>query len=196
MKTKYNGEAIEEGRLILPVDPRRDHIQGPMDAPAKLVEYGDYECPYCAAAHQVVKAVQERLHDDVCFVFRQFPLSDMHPHAEKAAEAAEAAGEQGKFWEMHDILYENQESLEEGDILEYAGGIGLDVSRFLAVLREGEPARRVREDFISGIQSGVGGTPSFFINGVLYEGAYEVDSLLGALKERRADARGRHHRAH
>src|SRR5262245_49312104 len=114
----------------LPI-PERDHIQGPIDAPIKLVEYGDYECPYCGQAYPVVKAIQERQGNSLCFAFRNFPLANMHPHAEHAAEAAEAADKQGRFWEMHDILYENQGALEDADLAQYASDLGLDVGRLI-----------------------------------------------------------------
>src|SRR5262245_57378252 len=111
--------------------PDRDHIQGPTDAPINLVEYGDYECPYCGQAYPVVKAIQARLGDRLCFAFRNFPLTNMHPHAEHAAEAAEAAGEQGRFWEMHDLLYENQAALDDEDLARFASDLGLDARRLV-----------------------------------------------------------------
>src|SRR5258708_37421543 len=127
-----------------------DHIQGPIDAPIALVEYGDYQCPYCGDAHPVVKAIQERLGDRLCFAFRNFPLNTMHPHAEHAAEAAEAAGAQGRFWEMHDILFENQNALEDDDLAEYAAALGLDAKRLMGEVLSGAHAGRVREDFRGG----------------------------------------------
>ena len=165
-----------------PVGPK-DHMQGPPDAPVTLVEYGDYECPYCGEAYPVVKALQERLGDQMCFVFRNFPLAQAHPHAEEAAEAAEAAGAQGKFWEMHDLLYENQDALEPEDLVQYARALKLDPKRFVLEMREHVYAERVREDFHSGVRSGVNGTPTFFINGVRHDGPFDLASLLAAIEE-------------
>src|SRR5215475_15696257 len=139
--------------------PDRDHIQGPIEAPIKLVEYGDYECPYCGEAYPVVKAIQERLGNRLCFAFRNFPLANMHPHAEHAAEAAEAADEQGRFWEMHDLLYENQEALEDQDLAQFASDLGLDARRLISEVQAGAHASRIREDFRSGARHGVNGTP-------------------------------------
>lgn len=161
--------------------PDRDHIQGPIDAPIMLLEYGDYECPYCGEAYPVVKAIQERLGARLCFAFRNFPLVNSHPHAEHAAEAAEAAGAQGRFWEMHDLLYENQEALEDEDLARYALSLGLDAERLVKELQAGTYTARVRQDFRSGARLDVNGTPSFFINGVRYDGMTGVDELLNAL---------------
>ena len=161
--------------------PDRDHIQGPVKAPITLLEYGDYECPYCGEAYPVVKALQKQLGKRLCFAFRNFPLVNSHPHAQHAAEAAEAAGAQGRFWEMHDLLYENQEELEDGDLAEYASRVGLDAERLLKEVRAGAHTARVRQDFRSGARLGVNGTPSFFINGVRYDGSSEVEDLLAAL---------------
>ena len=165
-----------------PVGPR-DHMQGPPDAPVTLLEYGDYECPFCGAAYPVVKAIQSRLGDQLCFVFRNFPLNEAHPHAQDAAEAAEAAGAQGKFWPMHDMLYENQDALEPEDLVQYARALHLDLPRFVREMREHIYAQRVREDFLSGVRSGVNGTPTFFINGVRHDGGYDLASLLAAIEE-------------
>jgi protein-disulfide isomerase len=158
-------------------------MQGPPDAPVTLVEYGDYECPFCGAAYAIVKAIQERLGDQLCFVFRNFPLTEAHPHAEDAAEAAEAASGQGKFWPMHDLLYENQDALEPEDLVQYARSLRLDLPRFVKELSEHVWAERVREDFRSGVRSGVNGTPTFFINGVRHDGGYDMASLLAAIEE-------------
>jgi protein-disulfide isomerase len=160
-----------------------DHVQGSAKAPVTLVEYGDYECPYCGEAYSVVKALQERLGDQMRFVFRNFPLAQAHPHAEHAAEAAEAAAAQGKFWEMHDMLYENQDALEDEDLVRYARALHLDVPRFVKEMEAGIYTERVREDFRSGVRSGVNGTPSFFINGARHDGAYDLASLLAAIEE-------------
>jgi protein-disulfide isomerase len=174
--------AIASATLKPPVGPK-DHMQGPPDAPVTLVEYGDYECPYCGEAYPVVKALQERLGDQMCFVFRNFPLTQVHPHAEEAAEAAEAAGAQGKFWEMHDLLYENQDALEPEDLVLYARALKLDLPRFVLEMREHVYVERVREDFRSGVRSGVNGTPTFFINGVRHNGPFDLGSLLAAIEE-------------
>jgi protein-disulfide isomerase len=174
--------AIASATLKPPVGPK-DHMQGPPDAPVTLVEYGDYECPYCGEAYPVVKALQERLGDQMCFVFRNFPLTQVHPHAEEAAEAAEAAGAQGKFWEMHDLLYENQDALEPEDLVQYARALKLDLPRFVLEMREHVYVERVREDFRSGVRSGVNGTPTFFINGARHNGPFDLGSLLAAIEE-------------
>jgi len=167
--------------LSPPVDERRDHILGPRNAPVTLVEYGDYECPYCGAAHLIVNQVLRSVGDNVRFVFRHFPLSQIHPHAQKAAEAAEAAGAQGKFWPMHHLLYENQRALDIPSLLAYADALDLDVDRFAQELASDVHAARVREDFMSGVRSGVNGTPTFFINGRRHDGGYDPQTLLAAI---------------
>jgi protein-disulfide isomerase len=160
-----------------------DHVQGPAKAPVTIVEYGDYECPYCGQAYPITKALQERLGDQLRFVFRNFPLAEAHPHAEHAAEAAEAAAAQGKFWEMHDLLYENQDALEDEDLARYAQTLNLDVPRFVKDMEEHRYADRVREDFRSGARSGVNGTPTFFINGVRHNGPFDLESLMATIEE-------------
>jgi protein-disulfide isomerase len=170
-------------KLTLPVSEDRDHIQGPADAPVTLVEYGDYECPYCGAAYPIVKQVQERMGDRLRFVFRNFPITTSHPHAEQAAEAAEAAAAQGRFWEMHDYLYEHQRHLETPDLVGYAEALGLDAERFADDLAEHAYAARVREDFMSGVRSGVNGTPTFYINGIRHDGSYALEELSAAIEE-------------
>lgn len=174
-------------RLTRPIGPR-DHVLGPPDASVTLLEYGDFECPYCGAAHAVVKELRESLGDRVRFAFRHFPLSQIHPHAERAALAAESAGRQGRFWEMHDLLFENQDALEDDDLLRYAASLGLDMAAFAAGMEDEELQERVREDFVSGVRSGVNGTPTFFINGVRHEGSYQLPVLLRALSEASAAA--------
>jgi protein-disulfide isomerase len=169
--------------LTLPISAERDHMQGPADAPLNLLEYGDYQCPYCGAAYPIVKEVQARLGDRLLFVFRNFPITTSHPHAEQAAEAAEVAGSQGRFWEMHDVLYENQARLSDADLHGYAEQLGLDVAAFDDDLSRHVQAERVREDFMSGVRSGVNGTPTFYVNGVRHDGSYELDSLLAALED-------------
>jgi protein-disulfide isomerase len=172
-----------EAVLTIPVDEGRDHVQGRPEAPVTLVEYGDYECPYCGAAYPIVKQVQERMGERLRFVFRNFPISTSHPHAEQAAEAAEAAGAQGRFWEMHDLLYENQDRLEEAHLRGYAERLGLDVEAFDRDLAEHVHAARVRKDFMSGVRSGVNGTPSFYINGAKHNDSYDFEPLLAALEQ-------------
>ena len=167
--------------LTPPVRPE-DHVQGRADAPVTLVEYGDFECPYCGMAHPIVSAVQRRMGDALRFVFRHFPLSQIHPHAEHAAEVAEAAGERGRFWPMHDMLYENQQALDDLHLVAYAEELGLDPAWVEPALRSHVFAARVRADFLSGVRSGVNGTPTFFINGVRYDGAWDESNLLAALK--------------
>jgi len=168
--------------LAVPVDEDRDHIQGPGDAPVTLVEYGDYECPYCGAAYPIVKELQDRMGERLRFVFRNFPITTSHPHAEQAAEAAEAAAAQRRFWEMHDLLYENQRRLSDQDLHAYADQLGLDVDRFDKELADHTHAPRVREDFMSGVRSGVNGTPSFYVNGARHDDSYDVETLLAALE--------------
>lgn len=173
---------IPADKLAVPI-AGRDHIQGPIKAPFALVEYGDYECPYCGEAYPIVKAVQRRLGDRLCFAFRNFPLANSHPHAEHAAEAAEAAGAQGKFWEMHDLLFENQDSLDDEALARYAQAAGLDASRLIAEVGAGAHMARIREDFKSGARAGVNGTPTFFVNGVRYDGEPAVAALYAALTQ-------------
>jgi protein-disulfide isomerase len=168
-------------RLTMPVGAR-DHVQGSNDAPVILVEYGDYECPYCGAAYPIVKRVQARMGKRLAFVFRNFPLANMHPHAPLAAEAAEAAGSQGVFWEMHDMLYEHQDALAKNDLIGYARQLGVGGPKFAADLADHNFADRVREDFTSGVRSGVNGTPTFYINGVRHNGSYDEDELVKALE--------------
>ena len=167
-------------RLTLPVGPR-DHAQGQPDALVTLVEYGDYECPHCGRAYPIVKEVQRRLGAKLRFVFRNFPLPESHPHAEHAAEAAEGAAAQGRFWEMHDALYEHQQALDDRHLVGYAAALGLEASRFEDELRGHVYKARVREDFTSGVRSGVNGTPTFFINGVRFDDSWDPDTLTEAL---------------
>jgi protein-disulfide isomerase len=169
-------------RLTLPVSDR-DHSIGPATAPLTLVEYGDYECPYCRAAHFIVLDLLRQLGDQLRYVFRNFPLVDIHPHAERAAEAAEAAGAQGKFWEMHHVLFEDQPNLALSDLLGYAAGLGLDLQRFESDLATHTFVPRIAEDLLSGARSGVNGTPTFFINGSRYTESWDEPTLLGALQE-------------
>jgi protein-disulfide isomerase len=173
---------LHRPRLTIPVS-ERDHVIGPETAPVTMVEYGDYECPYCGAAHPAVKQVLQMLGDELRFAFRHFPLSQIHVHALPAAEAAEAAGAQGRFWEMHDLLFANQRALELDRFLVFAEVLGLDLERFAADLQQHTYQPRVREDFMSGIRSGVNGTPTFFVNGIRHNGGYDSESLLAAIRE-------------
>jgi protein-disulfide isomerase len=166
--------------LTLP-NPERDHISGSADGLIRLLEYGDYECPFCGEAQAIVKEIQQRRGDDLLFAFRNFPLTQIHPHAEHAAEAAEAAGAQGNFWGMHDLLFENQGALEDEDLAAYAVELGLDETRVIREVVSSAYARRIREDFKSGVRGGVNGTPTLFINGERYDGARDLKHLLNAL---------------
>jgi protein-disulfide isomerase len=150
-----------------------DHIQGDSNAPLELVEYGDYQCPHCGRAYPVIKAIQEKLKGDLKFVFRNFPLSDVHPDAFNAAMAAEAAALQNKFWQMHDIIFENQDNLDSESLLSYAKKIGLDIHRFKDDVKNNSLSDKIENDFEGGVRSGVNGTPSFYINGAKYEGAWD-----------------------
>jgi protein-disulfide isomerase len=171
-----------EGALTSPVSDDRDHIQGPADAPVTLLEYGDYECPYCGAAYPIIHEVQARMGEQLRFVFRNFPITTAHPHAEQAAEAAEAAAVRDKFWEMHDLLYEHQARLGDDDLRSYAEALALDVQVFDQELAGHVHAARVHEDFMSGVRSGVNGTPTFYINGVRHDDSYDVETLVAALE--------------
>ena len=171
-----------ELELTLPVSSSRDHIQGPQKAPITLLEYGDYECPYCGKAFTIVKLVQNLLGNNLRFVFRNFPLTQIHLHAQHAAEAAECAGAQNRFWEMHDILYEHQQALEDEDLESYAELLKLDIPKFQSDLYNHFFADRVREDFLSGIRSGVNGTPTFYINGRRYNDSWDVETLTTSLR--------------
>jgi protein-disulfide isomerase len=161
----------------------KDNLQGSLDALVTLVEYGDYECPHCGRAHVVVKKIQEQVGRNLCFVFRNFPLTNIHPHALQAACAAEAAGLQDKFWEMHDMLFENQDSLEQEHLLEYARALDLDLPRFERDMTSEEVEEKINNDILGGVKSGVTGTPTFFINGVRHEGSYEYEVLLLKIEE-------------
>jgi Na+/H+ antiporter NhaA len=173
--------------LYIDVDPERDHIRGPIEAPVTVVEYGDFECPYCGRAEPIVR---ELLNDfgEVRYVWRHLPLSDVHPHAQLAAEASECAADQGAFWELHDLLLQNQQALRPGDLAGYAARQGLDVDRFTNDLREHAGAGRVAEDVDSADLSGVSGTPTFFINGTRHYGAYDIATLSAAVRAAEARA--------
>ncbi|MGW5188982.1 Na+/H+ antiporter NhaA [Kribbella sp. NPDC004138] len=178
------GDAEQLVDLTDPVDPERDHIRGPENASVTLVEYGDFECPYCGMAEPVVR---DLLHDDdLRYVWRHLPLSDVHPRAQIAAEVAEAAGAQGAFWEMHDLLLANQENLQPKDLIGYAEQLGLDTDRLHDDVKRHVAAARVAQDVESADTSGVSGTPTFFVNGQRHYGAYDVETLKQAIKVARA----------
>jgi len=172
---------VPTAKLTLPVS-ERDHILGPEDAPVTLVEYGDYECPHCSQVVPVIRDLQERFGDRLRYVFRHFPLA-FHRHAQLAAEAAQAAGAQGKFWEMHYLLFEHQGALDMPTLVRYARGLGLDMERFERELAEHTHAERVQEDFRSGVSSGAQGTPTFFLNGARYNGPWDLDSLINEIEK-------------
>jgi Na+/H+ antiporter NhaA len=171
--------------LVDEVDPARDHIRGSDDALVTLVEYGDYECPYCGQAEVVIRELLVSFSDDLRYVWRHLPLNDVHPHAELAAEAAEAAGAQGKFWEMHDELLAHQDHLEPDELVGYARTLGLDVERFWRDVRESRHAGRIGDDVTTADASGVTGTPTFFINGRRHEGPYDVATLSAQVRSAR-----------
>jgi protein-disulfide isomerase len=175
----------DENTLAEPIGAK-DHVQGPATAPVTLLEYGDYQCPYCGEAYAVLKEVRERMGNSLRFVFRNFPLGEMHPYAFAAAEAAEAADAQGKFWEMHNMLYEHQENLEPQALVSYARTLKLDMERFVKDAKAS--TARIKHDFQTGIMSGVNGTPSLFINGQRYDGERDVEPLLEVLKAMAEDS--------
>ncbi len=189
----FKGAAVLRGErtaslpmfLDRPVDPERDHIRGAPDAPLTLVEYGDFECPFCSRSTGTVSELADRFGADLRYVFRHLPLPDVHPHAELAAEAAEAAGAQGRFWEMHDLLFAHQDDLEYEDLIIYADDLGLDVDRFAEDLQEGRHAARVRIDAGSAEGSGARGTPTFFVGDRRHIGAYDTESLARELEASR-----------
>jgi protein-disulfide isomerase len=161
-----------------------DHIAGSVDAPVILIEYGDFECPHCGRAYPILQSARRQLGDKLALVYRHFPLAEAHPHAVEAAEAAEAAAAQGKFWEMHAMLFEHQDALEEQDLLAYADALVLDIRRFATELTTGVHEPRVRADFRSGVRNGVNGTPTFFINGERFDGDWsDGDDFIGMLAE-------------
>jgi Na+/H+ antiporter NhaA/predicted DsbA family dithiol-disulfide isomerase len=183
------GTADELLDLSDDVDPERDHVRGPETAPVTLVEYGDYECPYCGQAEVVIRELLDEFGDELRYVWRHLPLNDVHPHAQMAAEGAEAAGAQGAFWPMHDRLLETQDELTARDLKGHAAELGLDVDRFWDELRRREHAERVADDVASADASGVAGTPSFFINGRRHQGAYDLGTLSAAVRAARTRAR-------
>ncbi len=166
--------------LTVPVG-ESDHVEGPANAPVTLVEYGDFECPYCGDAYPIIKAVQKAIGHRLRFVFRQFPLTEAHAHALHAAEISEAAATIGRFWKMHDILYENQLALEDRDLLSYAKSAGLD-DEAASQAFDGRYDDHIKKDFRGGIRSGVNGTPCLFINGQRYDGPRDVENIVAALE--------------
>jgi Na+/H+ antiporter NhaA/predicted DsbA family dithiol-disulfide isomerase len=173
--------------LAAPVDQRRDHIRGPTAAPVTVVEYGDFECPFCGQAEPAIRELLAGF-GDVRYAWRHLPLTDVHPHAQLAAEAAEAAAAQGAFWEMHDMLLRHQDALRPADLVGYAAALGLDAERFARDLRRHAYASRVAEDVDTADLGGVSGTPTFFVNGHRHHGAYDIDSLSQAVRTARAVA--------
>jgi protein-disulfide isomerase len=160
-----------------------DHVRGAMNAPLTLVEYGDFECPYCGMAYPVVKQVERDLGGELRVVFRHFPLKEQHPHALHAAQAAEAAAQQGRFWEMHDIIFEHQSALDDGDLVGYARDIGIDAVEVARALADDRYAKAVRAQFRDGVKSGVNGTPTFFVNGARFDGDWSRPAeLIAALR--------------
>jgi protein-disulfide isomerase len=168
--------------LTVPVGPQ-DWSRGPENAPVTIVEYGDFECPHCAEMEPVLRELRQLAGNTLRVVFRHFPLTSSHPHAELAAEAAEAAGAQGAFWPMHDLLFQNQQALIPSDLVGYAAGLGLDAQQVATDLENRTYKVAVQEDFMGGVRSGVSGTPTFYINGSRYDGAYDLDSLWRAVQK-------------
>ena len=167
--------------LAVPVS-ERDHSQGLATAPVTLVQYGDYECPYTRQSTWVVQAIQQQLGDQLRFVDRNFPLTEIHPHALHAAFAAEAAAAQGKFWQLHDYIFHHQLTLADADLAKFAEAVGLDMQQYARDMTEQRATTRIEEDVEGGLRSGVQGTPTFFINGVIYRDSWEHDPLLAALQ--------------
>jgi protein-disulfide isomerase len=161
----------------------KDHIQGNEQAPLTLVEYGDYECPYCGMAYPIVKRLQKHFGNRLRFVFRNFPLIDSHPHAGIAAMTAEFAASKGKFWEMHDLLYENQQHLDLSNLTSYAETLNLSGAELQIAIKNEIFAEKIQNDFTSGVRSGVNGTPSFFINNIRFNDSFEYENLLRALND-------------
>ncbi len=171
----------QQTRLAVPVS-ERDHSQGPATAAIIMVQYGDYECPYTRQSTTVVRAIQQQLGEQLRFVYRNFPLTEIHPHALHAALAAEAAAMQGMFWQMHDYIFHHQHTLEDADLAQFAEAVGLDLQQYARALADQRSLARIEEDVEGGERSGVQGTPTFFIKGVLYRGSWEHDALLAALQ--------------
>jgi protein-disulfide isomerase len=181
---RNNNKALRRGtkKLVTPVNIGTDHIRGSIDAPISIVEYGDYECPYTGMAYPIVKEIMNKFNNKVYFVFRNFPLNDIHPHAQLAAEAAEVAAAQDKFWQMHDYLFEHQNALDDSHLLQYAEKLGLDINKFKKEVSGHTYAPLIEESLKSGIDSGVEGTPAFFVNGERYEDSWDLDTFSNFLK--------------
>jgi protein-disulfide isomerase len=173
--------------LVVPVDSELDHVRGPDQAPVTLVEYGDFECLYCGRAEPAIRELLAG-YSDLRYVWRHLPLTDVHPHALLAAEGAEAAARQGKFWQMHDQLLDHQGALTASDLIRCASELGLDTARFTADLRNHAGDTKIAEDVDSADLSGVSGTPTFFVNGKRHHGAYDITTLTGAVRAARARA--------
>ena len=169
--------------MSTPVSIGSDHILGSIDAPITIVEYGDYECPYTGMAYPIVKEIMRQFGDKIYFVFRNFHLNDIHPHAQHAAEAAEAAAAQDKFWQMHDYLFEHQKVLDDGHLLEYAEKVGLDIDKFKKEMTEHVYAPLINKSLKDGIDSGVEGTPTFFVKGVRYEDSWDLETFSSVLEK-------------
>src|ERR1700736_5388110 len=165
--------------LAVPVS-ERDHSQGPDTAAVTLVQYGDYECPYTRLSTTIVRAIQQQLGEQLRFVYRNFPLTEIHSHALHAALAAEAAAAQGKFWQMHDSIFHHQHTLADADLEQFAEEVGLDMQQFARDVAEQRYLPRIEEDMEGGARSGVQGTPTFYINGIMYLGSWEKEALLAA----------------
>lgn len=178
---------MSEGVLSAPVGPE-DHAVGPQSAPITLVEYGDYQCPYCGQAYPVVQALAREFGDDLRLVFRNLPLSNVHPHAMHAAEAAEAVARQGMFWPMHDTLYEHQRDLTDRALLTYAQDVGADTQAVEQLLERHATAERIQNDVDSALRSGANGTPAFFVNGRRYDGSWDFDTFSAHLRTVAAQA--------
>ena len=172
---------MTRSRLVPPVGPD-DHTSGPPNAAVTLVEYGDFECPHCGAAYPILESIRKQLGDRLLFVYRHFPLTESHPHAEHAAEVAEAAGERGQFWAMHRTLFEHQDALDDASLVRYAAAVGVDADWAANALGAGTFAERVRAQFMSGVRSGVNGTPTLFVNGARYDLTVNERVLLATLE--------------
>jgi protein-disulfide isomerase len=172
-----NGDS--SSRLTVPVTAQ-DHLRGPAEARVTLVEYGDYECPYCEEAYGVIETLRAQMGEQLRFVYRHFPRTEIHSHAQAAAEAAEAAGGQQKFWEMHETLYTHSSALDGRHLIDYGAVLGLDTTQFRRALHERSHQSRVREDFHGGMRSGVTATPTLFIGGIRYDGPHDLRSLVAA----------------
>ena len=181
--TESNKRALKRKtrKLITPVNIGTDHIRGSINASINIVEYGDYECPYTGMAYPIVKEIMKQFNTKVYFVFRNFPLIDIHPHAQHAAEAAEVAASQDKFWQMHDYLFEHQKALDDNHLLQYAERLGLDINKFKEAVSEHTYAPLIEESLKTGIDSGVEGTPTFFVNGERYEDSWDLETFSNFL---------------